>query len=85
MSLTDFIVNAGGVIGCAVERKMIGDKNYSMKVQEKDTRTYTENLIFDTVAKNVKDIFSRMKEDSIFRDAATDLAMERLKTRVLWL
>jgi glutamate dehydrogenase (NAD(P)+) len=85
LSLTDFIVNAGGVIGCAVERKMIRDKNYSMKVQEKDTRTYTENLIFDTVAKNVKDIFSRMKEDSIFRDAATDLAMERLKTQELWL
>jgi glutamate dehydrogenase (NAD(P)+) len=85
LSLTDFIVNAGGVIGCAVERKMIGDKNYSMKVQEKDTRTYTENLIFDTVAKNVKDIFLRMDEDYIFRDAATDLAMERLKTQELWL
>jgi glutamate dehydrogenase (NAD(P)+) len=85
LSLTDFIVNAGGVIGCAVEQKMMADKNYSMKVQEKDTRTYTENLIFDTVAKNVKDIFSRIKEDSIFRDAATDLAMERLKTQELWL
>jgi glutamate dehydrogenase (NAD(P)+) len=85
LSLTDFIVNAGGVIGCAIERKMIGDKNYSMKVQEKDTRTYTENLIFDTVSKNVKDIFLRIEEDSIFRDAATDLAMERLKTQELWL
>jgi len=85
LSLTDFIVNAGGVIGCAVERKMIGDKIYSMKVQEKDTRAYTENLIFDTVAKNIKEIFSRLEGDYIFRDAATDLALERLKTKEIWL
>ncbi|MGK0179345.1 MAG: glutamate dehydrogenase/leucine dehydrogenase, partial [Nitrospinales bacterium] len=85
LSLTDFIVNAGGVIGCAVERKMIGDEIYSMRVQEQNTRTYTENLIFDTVTKNMKEIFSRLEEDYIFRDAATDLAMERLETRELWL
>jgi len=85
LSLTDFIVNAGGVIGCAVERKLIGDEIYSKRVQEKDTRIYTENLIFDTVAKNMKEIFSRMKEDYIFRDAATDLALERLKTQEIWL
>jgi glutamate dehydrogenase (NAD(P)+) len=85
LSLTDFIVNAGGVIGCAVERKMIEDKNYSMKVQKKDTRTYTENLIFNTVAKNMKEIFSRMEEDYIFRDVSTDLAIERLKSHELWL
>jgi glutamate dehydrogenase (NAD(P)+) len=85
LSLSDFIVNAGGVIGCAVERKMIEDKIYSMKVQEKETRTYTENLIFDTVARNMKDIFSRIEDDYIFRDAATDIAMERLKTQEMWL
>jgi glutamate dehydrogenase (NAD(P)+) len=85
LSLTDFIVNAGGVIGCAVERKMIADQNCSKRVQDKDTRAYTENLIFDTVAKNMKDIISRMKEDSIFRDAATELAMERLETQEIWL
>jgi glutamate dehydrogenase (NAD(P)+) len=85
LSLTDFIVNTGGVIGCAVEQKMLRDKKYSMKVQQKDARTYTENLIFDTVAKNVKDVFSRMAKDSIFRDAAIDLAMERLNTQEFWL
>ena len=85
LSLTDFIVNAGGVIGCAVEQKMIEDKIYSLEVQEKDTRTYTENLIFDTIAKNIKEIFSRLDKDHIFRDAANELAMERLKTRELWL
>jgi glutamate dehydrogenase (NAD(P)+) len=85
LSLTDFIVNAGGVIGCAVEKKMTSDKTYSMKVQKKDTRTYTENLIFNTVAKNMKEIFSRMEKDYIFRDVATALAMERLKSQELWL
>jgi glutamate dehydrogenase (NAD(P)+) len=85
LSLTDFIVNAGGVIGCAVEQKMMEDKSYMMNVREKDTRTYTENLIFDTVAKNIKEVFSRMEEDYIFRDAATDLAMERLESQEMWL
>jgi glutamate dehydrogenase/leucine dehydrogenase len=85
LSLTDFIVNAGGVIGCAVEGNMTRDETYSVRVQEKGTRNYTENLIFDTVSKNLKEIFSRMKGDYIFRDAATDLAMERLETRELWL
>jgi len=63
----------------------MGDKNYSIKVQEKETRIYTENLIFDTVAKNMTEIFSRIKDDYIFRDAATDLALERLKTQEIWL
>lgn len=85
LSLTDFIVNAGGVIGCAVERKMTEDKFYSKKVQKKETRTYTEDLIFNTVSINMKEIFSRIKNDSIFRDAATDLAMERLETQEIWL
>ena len=85
LSLTDFIVNAGGVIGCAVERNMIKDEIYSVRVQEKDTRMYTENLIFETVTKNMKEIFLRMKGDYIFRDAATALAMERLETEELWL
>ena len=85
LSLTDFIVNAGGVIGCAVEGNMLRDETYSVRVQKKGTRNYTENLIFDTVSKNLKEIFSRMKGDYIFRDAATDLAMERLETRELWL
>ena len=85
LSLTDFIVNSGGVIGCAVERKMRVDKNYSAKVKESDTRTYIEKLIFDTVAKNVKEVFERIKVDMIFRDAATELALERMETREVWL
>ncbi len=87
LSLTDFIVNSGGVIGCAVERKMLVDSDYGKKVQEKDPRTYIEDLIFNTVSRNVEEVFTRMEEDKdfIFRDAATHLALERLKTDEVWL
>lgn len=85
ISLTDFIVNAGGVIGCAVERKTMQDKDYAKMVNEKNARNYTEELIFNTVASNVKDIFSRIKKDYLFRDSAVELAMERLQTKEIWL
>ncbi|MBT5471190.1 MAG: Glu/Leu/Phe/Val dehydrogenase [Nitrospina sp.] len=87
LSLSDFIVNSGGVIGCAVERKMTQDKTYAKITKEKNTRTYTENLISNTISKNIKEVFSRMNDskDYIFRDAAMDLAMERLKTKEVWL
>jgi glutamate dehydrogenase/leucine dehydrogenase len=80
-------VNSGGVIGCAVERKMTQDKTYAKITKEKNTRTYTENLISNTISKNIKEVFSRMNDskDYIFRDAAMDLAMERLKTKEVWL
>jgi glutamate dehydrogenase/leucine dehydrogenase len=85
LSLTDFIVNAGGVIGCAVEQKIMQDTNYANKVKIKNTRNYTENLIFNTISTNVTEIFSRIKNDDLFRDAATELALERLQTKEIWL
>ena len=85
LALTDFIVNAGGVIGCAVEQKIMQDTNYANKVKIKNTRNYTENLIFNTISTNVTEIFSRIKNDDLFRDAATELALERLQTKEIWL
>ena len=87
LSLTDFIVNSGGVIGCAVERSMTIDDNYADKVKTEGIRNYVENLIRNTVTKNVLEIYSRMKDHKgyIFRDAATDLAMERIATKEIWL
>tara|TARA_B100001123_G_C15234977_1_gene996784 strand:+ start:308 stop:1561 length:1254 start_codon:yes stop_codon:yes gene_type:complete len=85
LSLTDFIVNAGGVIGCAVEFNLMKNPSYAKKVEEKGLRAYTEKLVFDTVSKNVQEIYKRMKGDSIFRDVATDLAYERLKNKEVWL
>ena len=85
LSLTDFIVNAGGVIGCAVEQKLMQDKDYASKVKIKNTRNYTENLILNTISTNVIEIFSRIRKDDVFRDAATELALERLQTKESWL
>tara|TARA_Y100000588_G_scaffold374851_1_gene450484 strand:- start:198 stop:1451 length:1254 start_codon:yes stop_codon:yes gene_type:complete len=85
LSLTDFIVNAGGVIGCAVEQKIMKDKAFAAKVRKTNTRQYTENLIFNTISKNIIEIFSRIRKDYLFRDAATELALERLETKEIWL
>ena len=85
MSLTDFIVNAGGVIGCAVEIKYMKNPSYASKVKAKGLRAYTEKLIFDTISKNVQEIYNRIEDDSIFRDAASNLAYERLKNQEVWL
>ena len=85
LSLTDFIVNAGGVIGCAVERRMSESTAYGNKVKKNGARFYTEKLIFDTISKNMKEIFKRMKEDYFFRDVATDLAYERINSQEVWL
>ena len=87
LSLTDFIVNAGGVIGCAVERKISIDDSYAEKVKRMGIRTYAEKLINNTISKNVCEIYARMRKNSnnIFRDSAWELALERLKTQEVWL
>lgn len=92
ISYTDFIVNCGGVIGCAVEVRMTQDENYRKKVLDQGNygRTYVEKLIFETVSKNITTITKRLKEragkDIIFREEATRLAEERLgKPEEYWL
>jgi glutamate dehydrogenase (NAD(P)+) len=87
ISLTDFIVNAGGVIGCAVERKISIDSSYAAKVKKSGIRSYVENLISNTIKKNILEIQSQIKgkNDYIFRDAATELAMGRILTKEVWL
>lgn len=87
LSLSDFIVNAGGVIGCAVERNLVVDDSYSNKVKHAGLRTYVENLIDETITKNVCDVYSRMQNsrDNIFRDSAWELVLERLQTDEVWL
>jgi glutamate dehydrogenase (NAD(P)+) len=87
LSLTDFIVNAGGVIGCAVERNLIVDDSYAEKVKRVGLRNYVELLIDKTITRNVCDTYSRMQNDrdTIFRDSAWELALERLDTQEIWL
>lgn len=82
LSLSDFIVNVGGVIGCAVELKMTGEPGYKNKLLKTGPQKYMEELIANTVSTNVTEIHQRMTErkhkDVIFRDEALKLAQERL-------
>ena len=68
--LTDFIVNAGGVIGCSVELAMDTDCDYRKRIRaEADSgRAYIETLIRDTVTANVRAIYDRL-------GAAKDLSL----------
>ncbi len=91
LSLSDFIVNVGGVIGCAVELKMASDTPYKEKVFREGTRQYLDALIYETISRNVEEIFKRLKDsknqDTIFREEALRLAEERLASNnpEIWL
>lgn len=84
ISYSDFIVNVGGVMGCAVELKMNIDSEYKNKVLAtgEEGRPYLENLISKTISNNVKTIYQGMAQgdgsDAIFRDEALKLAEECL-------
>ena len=81
-SLSDFIVNVGGVIGCAIELKMTEDPTFKQNILTKGPREYLEKLIENTVSGNVREIHKRLAEqklkDIIFREEALRLAEERL-------
>lgn len=82
-SLSDFIVNVGGVIGCAVELKMTEDPEYRKNIITNGPRNYLEALIENTVSRNVAEVCRRLadqKKDIIFREEATKLAEERLQS-----
>ncbi len=89
LSLSDFIVNVGGVIGCAVELKMTGDETYRETVNGTGARQYLDDLIYHTVSQNVLAIHERLQSqegnDVIFREAAEALAKERLDADEVWL
>ena len=85
ISYSDFIVNVGGVMGCAVELKMTTDASYRDQVlsQGEDRKTYVDQLIANTVSKNMRTLMGRLNEqkngDQIFREEAQQLAQERLE------
>ena len=90
LSLSDFIVNSGGVIGCAVELSMNTDTEYRKVLEKKGPRLYTENLINETISKNVKqviyEISTEIESDTFFREKALILAHNRLRdTEEDWL
>ncbi len=91
-SYSDFIVNVGGVMGCAVELKMTMDTTYREQVlaQGENGKTYVDQLIEKTVSSNMKTLMGRLGEkgdnNRIFREEAQQLAQERLdKPDQIWL
>ena len=91
-SYSDFIVNVGGVMGCAVELKMTMEPSYREQVlsQGENGKVYMDRLIDYTVSGNVRTLMDRLKEqkegDRIFREEAQQLAQERLDhPKDIWL
>jgi glutamate dehydrogenase (NAD(P)+) len=84
VSYSDFIVNVGGVIGCAVELKMTMEPSYREQVlsQGEDGKIYADGLIYKTVSSNMQTLVGRLSDqkdaDRIFREEALALAQERL-------
>lgn len=85
VSYLDFIVNVGGVMGCAVELKMTMDASYREQVLAygEDGKSYVDRLITNTVSSNIQTLMGRLsdqkKGDRIFREEAQQLAQERLE------
>jgi glutamate dehydrogenase/leucine dehydrogenase len=85
VSYSDFIVNVGGVMGCAVELKMTMDAAYRDQVlsQGENGKFYMDRLIENTVSSNVRTLTDRLNgqknSDRIFREEAQLLAQERLE------
>ena len=84
VSYSDFIVNVGGVMGCAVELKMTMDTSYRQQVlsQGEHGKVYMDQLIDNTVSSNIRMLMNRLGDqkagDRIFREEARRLAQERL-------
>ncbi|QPJ63392.1 MAG: Glu/Leu/Phe/Val dehydrogenase [Candidatus Nitronauta litoralis] len=92
LNCSDFIVNVGGVIGCAAELEMTMDEDYRARVlaSGNNGRSYVENLIYNTVARNTKEIMGRLNsspiKDKTFREEALALAEDRLgQPELTWL
>ena len=83
ISLSDFIVNSGGVIGCALELAIKTDEVLKKVVLSAGVRSYTENLIKKIISNNVRDVLNLIKEknktDTFFREEAFLLAIKRLQ------
>ena len=83
ISLSDFIVNSGGVIGCALELAIQTDEVLKKVVLSAGVRSYTENLIKKIISNNVRDVLNLIKEnnktDTFFREEALFLAKKRLQ------
>jgi glutamate dehydrogenase/leucine dehydrogenase len=82
-NLSDFIVNAGGVIAGAVELKADKDPKFDRQVRSDGAsgRMFLEKLVSRVIADNVAEVFIRQKRSGsniLWKAAAMQLAKERL-------
>ena len=84
-SLTDFIVNSGGVIAACVEAKADVDAEFRARVMAEDGtgRAFLEKLVTRIITENIDEMFSRLhtsrRKDITLREIAYEMAKDRLR------
>lgn len=84
-SLTDFIVNSGGVIAAYVEAKADVDAAFRARVMAEDGtgRAFLEKLVTRIITENIDEMFSRLngsrRRDITLREIAYEMAKDRLR------
>ncbi|HEY4299798.1 MAG TPA: Glu/Leu/Phe/Val dehydrogenase dimerization domain-containing protein [Candidatus Didemnitutus sp.] len=85
VSLTDFIVNSGGVIAACVEARADVDAGFRATVMAEDGtgRAFLERLVTRIVTENIDEMFSRRANhrarDITWREIANEIARDRLR------
>jgi glutamate dehydrogenase (NAD(P)+) len=82
-SLTDFIVNSGGVIAACVEAKADVDAAFRARVMAEDGtgRVFLEKLVTRIITENIEEMARRLanRKDATWREAAFEMARDRLR------
>lgn len=85
MSLTDFIVNSGGVIAAYVEAKADVDAAFRTRVLADDGmgRVFLEKLVTRIITENIDEMFGRLqssrRKDITLREISYEMAKDRLR------
>jgi glutamate dehydrogenase/leucine dehydrogenase len=85
MSLTDFIVNSGGVIAAYVEAKADVDAEFRTRVMQEDGtgRAFLEKLVTRIITENIDEMFGRLnssrRKDITLREISYEMAKDRLR------
>ena len=85
-SLTDFIVNSGGVIAACVEARADVDAEFRTRVMAEDGtgRAFLEKLVTRIITENIDEMFARLngsrRRDITLREIAYEMAKDRLRT-----
>lgn len=84
-SLTDFIVNSGGVTGAYVEAKADVDAAFRARVTAEDGtgRGFLEKLVTRIITENIDEMFDRLhrsgRKDITLREISYEMAKDRLR------